>query len=159
MTYLVKAHGGGEPVLTSEQIQLEAYCSGIGKALLAHQAAAQREDYLAASPFIALTERTTTDPNRLRRLFERIRRQGFAVDDAELQSGLYCLAVPVMAAGAQVVAAVSISMRSDRPISLELLQPLQNCARRIGKRLGAANQPLVEHGPRKIGEAPTARKT
>ncbi|MDR3509218.1 MAG: IclR family transcriptional regulator [Caulobacteraceae bacterium] len=137
VTYLVKAHGGGQPVLTSEQSQLEAYCSGIGKALLAHQSAELQEAYLAAGPFVALTDRTTTDPDQLRRLFEQILAQGYAVDDAELQPGLYCLAVPVWAAGERVVAAVSISMRSDAPVSLTLLDPLKDCARRLGRRIGA----------------------
>lgn len=138
VTYLVKAHSGGQPVLTSEQSQLEAYCSGIGKALLAHQSADQQEDYLAAGPFVALTERTTTDPEQMRRLFERIRKQGYAVDDAELQPGLYCLAVPVWAAGGQVAAAVSISTLAGAPVDLGLLDPLRDCARRLSKRLGVS---------------------
>ena len=138
VTYLVKARGGGQPVLTSEQSQLEAYCSGIGKALLAHQPIGQQTEYLAAGPFVALTERTTIDPDKLRTLFERIRAEGYAVDDAELQPGLYCLAVPVRAAGEQVVAAISISMLANAPVSLTLLDPLRRCASKVGKRIGSA---------------------
>lgn len=43
------------------------------------------------------------------------------------------LAVPVWAAGERVVA-VSISMRSDAPVSLMLLDPLKDCAHRLGRR-------------------------
>jgi DNA-binding IclR family transcriptional regulator len=136
VTYLVKAHGGGSPVLTRELIQLEAYCSGIGKVLLAHLDTPAREAYLAAGPFVALTARTTTEPEVLRGLLTRIRDQGFAVDDAELEDDLYCLAVPVTVSGGGVVAALSASIRSDRPADQRWLAPLRRCAEQIGGRLG-----------------------
>lgn len=137
VTYLVKEHGGGLPVLTRELIQLEAYCSGIGKVLLAHLDPVRQDAYLAAGPFVALTARTTTDPRTLRALLRRIRRQGYAVDNAELEDDLYCLAVPVVGAGGEVVAAVSASFRSAEPVDLAVLEPLRRCATRIGRRLGA----------------------
>lgn len=138
VTYLVKEHGGGAPVLTREHIQLEAYCSGIGKVLLAHMTPSAQDDYLAAGPFVALTARTTVDPGALRQKFEEIRARGYAVDDAELEEDLYCLAVPVYGPGAKVVCALSVSRHARAPVDLALLKPLRDCADRIGRRLGAA---------------------
>jgi IclR family transcriptional regulator, acetate operon repressor len=136
VTYLVKEHGGGAPVLTREMIQLEAYCSGIGKVLLAHLDDAAREAYLAAGPFVALTGKTMTDPDTLRTVLRRIRAQGYAVDDAELEDDLYCLAVPVRGPGGEVLAALSASSRSTTPIDLTLLDRLRACSTGVERRLG-----------------------
>ena len=54
VTYLVKAAGVTD-VLTQEGMQLEAYCSGIGKVLLAFLPLDEREQYLAGGPFVRLT--------------------------------------------------------------------------------------------------------
>ena len=137
VTYLVKEHGGGAPVLTREQYQLEAYCSGIGKLLLAHLSAGAQAEYLASGPFVALTSRTATDPEVLRRLLSEARGQGYAIDNAEVQEDLHCLAVPLFGVGGEVIAALSASFRSDGPVDLTLLGPLRQCAARIGRRLGA----------------------
>lgn len=114
VTYLIKE--GGEPGLfTREGIQLEAYCSGIGKVLLAHLPEKDQAEYLASGPFIALTPRTITDPAALRQAFDRIREEGYAVDDEEVVSGLTCLAVPVRTAAAPVTFAISVSGSGNRP--------------------------------------------
>ncbi len=139
VTYLVKEHGGGAPVLTRELFQLEAYCSGIGKVLLAYLSSDAQAEYLASGPFVALTSRTTTDPEVLQRLLKEARAQSYAVDNAELQDDLYCLAVPVPGPGEEVIAALSASFRSDGPVDLALLEPLRQCAGRIGRRLGATS--------------------
>lgn len=147
VTYLVKEHGGGPPVLTREMIQLEAYCSGIGKVLLAHLDDAARDAYLAAGPFVALTGKTTTDPDALRTVLGRIRAQGYAVDDAELEDDLYCLAVPVRGPGGEVLAALSASSRSNTPIDPALLGRLQTCAASVERRLGRPGDEARTGGP------------
>lgn len=137
VTYLVKEHGGGAPVLTRELFQLEAYCTGIGKILLAHLPAEAQAEYLASGPFVALTSRTTTDPDALRGVLKEARARGYAADNAELQDNLYCLAVPVSGPGGKVIAALSAAFCTDRPADLAVLGPLRHCAARIGRRLGA----------------------
>jgi IclR family transcriptional regulator, acetate operon repressor len=94
-------------------MQLEAYCSGIGKVLLAHLPKAACEDYLAAGPFVALTSRTIVDPDLLRAELANVRHQGFAVDNHEVAEDLRCIAVPLRRPDGEVVAAVSVSQLGD----------------------------------------------
>lgn len=135
VTYLVKERGGGPHLLTREMMQLEAYCSGIGKVLLAHLDDAAREAYLAAGPFVALTRNTMTDPAVLRAAFRSIREQGYAVDSAEVEDDLYCLAVPVHGPGGEVMAALSASSRENKPIDAGVLDRLRICASRIERNI------------------------
>lgn len=109
VTYLVKAGQAGEKLFTEEGKQLEAYCSGIGKVLLAHLPDADRERYLADGPFTALTERTIIDPGRLRIELATARERGFAVDDEEIAAGVRCVAVPVFWPDGGARAAISLT--------------------------------------------------
>jgi IclR family acetate operon transcriptional repressor len=81
----------------------------IGKVLLAHLPGPEQSRYLAAGPFVALTDRTITDPARLKAELGRIAGQGFAIDNEEVVTGLQCLAVPVRTGRGEVVAAISTS--------------------------------------------------
>jgi IclR family transcriptional regulator, acetate operon repressor len=136
VTYLVKEHGGGPDILTREMIQLEAYCSGIGKVLLAHLPEAEQEAYLATGPFVALTPNTMTDPPALRSAFQIIRRQGYAIDQAEVDENLFCLAAPVCGPDG-VLAALSVSLDTPERLNPVVLDQLRTCAARIGRRLGS----------------------
>jgi IclR family transcriptional regulator, acetate operon repressor len=109
VTYLVKTGQGSDALFTQVGMQLEAYCSGIGKVLLAHLPAAAQFRYLAAGPFIALTERTITDPEQLKAELEHVAAQGFAVDNEEVVGGLQCIAMPVRNSHGAVIAAISAS--------------------------------------------------
>lgn len=109
VTYLVKAGSNLDRLFTEEGKQLEAYCSGIGKVLLAHLPEADREQYLADGPFTALTERTITDPALLRVELEAARENGFAVDDEEIASSVHCVAVPVFWPDGIARAAISLT--------------------------------------------------
>lgn len=136
VTYVLKESGGGAPVLTREGAQLEAYASGVGKALLSRLPAAELEDYLASGPFIALTPATLTDPEALRADIAAAAERGYARDDAEVEPGLFCLAAPVVGADGTAVCAVSISQHAEAPLPTALLQPLMTCAARIAARFG-----------------------
>jgi IclR family transcriptional regulator, acetate operon repressor len=138
VTYLVKSGQSAGDLFTKVGMQLEAYCSGIGKVLLANLPAQAQAEYLANGPFIALTHRTITDPVLLKAALEQAAAKGFAVDDEEVVTGLQCVAVPVCNAHGKVVAAISASRaaRRDGKRWWEKSLPLmQDAAREIGKRL------------------------
>ena len=80
VTYRIKTGQGAGNLFTRVGMQLEAYCSGIGKMLLAHLPEEQQRAYLAGGPFPALTAKTITQPEALAQELERIRAQGFALD-------------------------------------------------------------------------------
>ncbi|MES2044701.1 IclR family transcriptional regulator [Sphingomonas turrisvirgatae] len=109
VTYRIKTGRGANALFTRIGMQLEAYCSGMGKVLLAHLPDAERDIYLAGGPFVPLTKRTIVDPGLLRAELEAVRVQGFAVDDEEIVPGLRCMAVPLRRADGRVLAAISVS--------------------------------------------------
>lgn len=109
VTYRIKTGRGSANLFTKVGMQMEAYCSAIGKVLLASLPDDELAAYLATGPFIPLTERTIVDPVRLRHELAGVQAAGFALDDAEAAEGLYCLAVPLRARDGRVQAAVSVS--------------------------------------------------
>lgn len=138
VTYLLKAGRLAGTVFTREGTQLEAYCTGIGKVLLAALPDTAREEYLRTGPFIRLTQNTLTDPQVLRSALQIIAAQGFATDNAEMDVDLLCLAVPVRVGNGEVVAALSISTRVNRnPGSSPLahLETLRRAANVLRHRL------------------------
>ncbi len=136
VTYLVKEHGGGMAILTQEMNQLEGYGSALGKVLLAHLDGSAQDAYLAGGPFVPLTTNTITDPGALRESFQIIRQQGYAFDNAEVDAGLYCLAVPVPGPDGNVHCAISLSCHSQEPIGLTMLPHMQHCVASIRENLG-----------------------
>lgn len=109
VTYRVKTGSGAADLFTKVGMQLEAYCSAIGKVLLAYVSPTQRQGYLSAGPFPALTPRTITDPVKLATELASVQQQGFALDDEEVSQGLVCVAVPVRTGGGEAIAAISVS--------------------------------------------------
>jgi IclR family acetate operon transcriptional repressor len=141
VTYLVKTTGraaGSMPMFTREDTQLEAYCTGIGKMLLAYLPESAQQAYVAAGPFVALTSRTITDPAQLLAAFKLIRKRGCSIDDGEMADDLYCIAVPLRY-GRQATAAVSLAFprtsARSHPFKASLLQ-LNACVADIRRRLG-----------------------
>lgn len=138
VTYLVKSGPSAGDLFTKVGMQLEAYCSGIGKVLLAHLPEDARSEYLRAGPFIALTERTITDPDLLGIELAQVAGQGYAIDDEEVVPGLQCIAVPVRNGEGTVIAAISASRATQtdhRRWQAKHLPHLQAAAQEIGMRL------------------------
>lgn len=86
-----------------------ALATSMGRVLLADADAA---DALLAEPVAALTPSTRTDPAELRAELDRVRAQGWALVDGELETGLRSIAAPVHGRAGEIVAAVNISMGS-----------------------------------------------
>jgi DNA-binding IclR family transcriptional regulator len=85
-----------------------AHCTGLGKALLAHQPKRER-DLLLAQPLIAATRHSITDPVRLREELALIVDRGAAYDHEEARLGLACVAAPVLDTRRRAIAALSLS--------------------------------------------------
>ena len=114
VTYRIKTGRGAKDLFTRTGLQLEAYCSGIGKVLLANLPEAERRGYLSAGPFVALTQHTITDPAGLAVVLDQVRLHGFASDQGEIAEDLQCLAVPIHTPDGRVPAAISVSRLTIR---------------------------------------------
>ena len=94
--------------------RIPLYCTAIGKVLLAHADAEERSAALRSMRLVALTPRTLTSRVALEAELEKVRRQGFAVDDEEHEHGIRCIGAPVFGHTGEVVAALSASWPSFR---------------------------------------------
>lgn len=131
VTYIVKERYGRGEVHSVENTQLEAYCTAIGKCLLAQLPSEHLELYLENGPFVPLTPATITDPAEIRAQLSQVRVQGWASEVEENLPGLMCLSVPIAAPEIGAWAAISISIVHPRPARQDLLDrlPLLQAAR------------------------------
>ncbi len=134
VTYLVK-EPIDFPLFTREGMELEAYCSGIGKLLLAYLPGEVLDQYLANGPFVALTPATIIVPEAIRDHLVQVRKQDFATDAEEVVEGLGCTAVPIRDVGGEVIAALSASASPPRPVTAPVLRRLRRCASEIERAL------------------------
>ena len=86
-----------------------AYCTGVGKAILAFLPEANLAQALAQQSFHRFTPGTLADPQALRAELAEIRARGHAYDREEHEPGIICCAVPVLDRRAQPIAAVSVT--------------------------------------------------
>jgi DNA-binding IclR family transcriptional regulator len=91
-----------------------AYCTALGKAILAFLPEEEVDGYLKTVDFQPLAPNTITSAAKMRSALEKIRRNGFAVDDEELSIGLRCVAAPVFDYTGRSSYAISISGPSHR---------------------------------------------
>lgn len=119
--------------------RLPAYCTGVGKAMLAFKPEAKLAALLDRAELQPHTANTITDRGALHAQLQEIRRTGYALDDGELIEGLRCVAAPIRDHTGQVVAALSISGPSVRlkPEKIERLIPaVKQAAADISDQLG-----------------------
>jgi IclR family KDG regulon transcriptional repressor len=120
--------------------RVPAYCTAVGKAMLAHNASAAA--LTLAAPLRPWTARTVTDADALAAQLNDIRRYGLAQDDEEAQLGLRCIAVPVLARDGRPVAGLSVSV----PVGATDPQRYGPDLRRVGaeasRAVSAARIPL-----------------
>jgi IclR family transcriptional regulator, pca regulon regulatory protein len=112
-----------------------AYATSMGRVLLAALSDEELDAYLARAEIRPLTPRALATPEALRSELTRIRAQGWALVDQELEEGLRSVAAPVRDRAGRVVAAVNVSAHASRAstetVKHDLLPPLLDTAARI----------------------------
>ncbi|MFN3698842.1 MAG: IclR family transcriptional regulator [Dictyoglomus sp.] len=108
--YIDKVEGPGTlPMMSRVGMRMPLYSTSFGKILLAYSSESYIEDYLKKVPLIPRTEKTITDPLKLREELKKVKRQGYAFDEEENERGIKCIGAPIFDFSGNVVAAVSIS--------------------------------------------------
>jgi len=119
--------------------RLPAYCTSMGRVLLAGLPADVSRQRVSAAPRQALTARTLTDPDELERAVDTVRAQGWCLVDQELEEGLVSLAAPIVDRGGRTIAALNISGQANRtPPALlreQFLPRLRDAARQVSQLL------------------------
>lgn len=90
--------------------RLPAFCTSMGRVLLAALPEAEVQLRLAIRPLLARTALTVTDPATLFARIDDVRKQGFAIIDQEVELGLRSIAVPIMDTRGKVVAALNLGL-------------------------------------------------
>jgi IclR family pca regulon transcriptional regulator len=120
--------------------KLPAYCTSMGKVLLANLPPVELEERLAQMDLAKRGPHTITARAELREELDRVRIEGVAVNNEELAYGLRSIAVAVRAANGNAVAAINLAVHSSL-VSMECLilglgPALTGTARHISARLG-----------------------
>ncbi len=119
--------------------RLPAYCSAMGRVLLAGLPVEEARCRVEAMARPALTRRTVVETAQLLELLERCRELGWAGNEGELEIDVRSMAVPVRGRDGQVIAAMSIAVRFERMDVAEFrdafLAPLMRARRTLETRL------------------------
>lgn len=99
-----------------------AYATSLGRILLAQQPAARLDEYLAATELQRFTDKTITDPARLRNIMQQARNNDYATIQDELDYGIVSVAVPIRCGGPEVIAAINCSTATTRVDASEMLE-------------------------------------
>jgi IclR family pca regulon transcriptional regulator len=129
-------------VAISVGTRFPAYATSMGRVLLAGLPDEEVAAALSRADLRRLTARTTTSRQALHEEIARVRRQGYAIVDEELEAGLRSVAVPIDDAAGKVTAAVNLSVQASRTsvadLRRRLLPPLREAAAAIERDLGAS---------------------
>ncbi len=91
-----------------------AYCTGVGKAMLAFLEPDALARALSMQAFHRFTDHTITGPKALRDELTQIRAQGYSHDREEHEPGIICVAVPIIAASGRVLGGLSVTTSTER---------------------------------------------
>ena len=94
--------------------RLPAYCTSMGRVLLADLPDDAASRCLKTAPPRALTRHTVTEPDALRQKIAQTRKQGWCLVNQELEEGLIALAAPIRNGQGRTVAALNISGQANR---------------------------------------------
>ena len=129
-------------VAISVGTRFPAYATSMGRVLLAARSEQWLDGYFASAKLRRLTTHTIAEPDALRAELARVREQGWALVDQELEEGLRSIAAPIRDRHGRVIAAMNVSASASRrsidEIVTSLLNPLLETARRIEDDLASA---------------------
>lgn len=115
--------------------RLPAYCTSMGRVLLAGLSEDELDAVLRKTPFTAYTDTTCTSVSGIKRIIAECRIQGYALTSQELDRGLVSVAAPIISRTKHTIAAINVSGRSSvysaEGFRDRFLPPLLEAARQI----------------------------
>lgn len=106
------------------------YCTGIGKSILAFSPKHKIDRIISQQSFFKYTENTISSADELLRELEDIRKTGFSFDREEHETGIVCIAIPILSKAGEAIAGISITL-STKDYSLkdlEVFKPMLSAA-------------------------------
>ena len=111
-----------------------AYCTGVGKVMLAFTREPELQRLIAQQSFHGFTSETLTTPDALMEELDNIVARGYGFDREEHEPGIICIAVPILTEKGRPLGAISVTSTTQRQTlaKLEKLAPmLQDTAEKI----------------------------
>lgn len=114
------------------------YCTGLGKAFLTFLPEEERDRIINRIQFLPITENTITDREKLYQQIREFKRMGYAVDNEEIEVGLWCASAPVFNNQGRMEAAVSVSGPTARMKSNQqmIVDSLLAATRELSEKMG-----------------------
>lgn len=134
-----------------------AYCTGVGKAMLAFLPADRLARLIPQMSFHRYTDGTLTTPAALLRELADIRRAGHAFDREEHEPGIICVAAPIRSSQGRVIGALSLTSSTDRttlPALAAAAARVKATAARISAEAESWRFPEDQDRPRPTRTAP-----
>jgi IclR family transcriptional regulator, KDG regulon repressor len=120
--------------------RLPAYCTASGKVHMACMTDEELDELITKMDFVQHTSTTISSPETMRAELAKVREQGYALDDEEMDLGVRCIAAPIRDYTRRIVGAISISgptMRvSNARIESELVPLVLKASEELSTRLG-----------------------
>lgn len=115
-----------------------AYCSALGKAMLAWHAEEEWKKMLGTD-LVSYTPQTITSTEDLKKEFKKIKEKGYSVDNEEYIPGITCIAAPILNQDGKPIAAISAagpSMRISGEKIVQIGERIRRCAAEISFHYG-----------------------
>lgn len=120
--------------------KLPAYCTSMGRVLLAHIPEERAVELLKRSRLIQYTQKTVVEIPKLLSILEQVRIKGYAINDGELALELRSVAAPIKDRDGKVVAAINMAVRASEysleKMENELSKIVMGLANKISQSLG-----------------------
>lgn len=126
------------PVNLQIGARLPAYLTSMGRVLLANLPEAQLETFLANAPFEKLTPYTLSSAEHLRAEIKRVRAQGYAIVDQELELGLRTVSVPVYDRHRHVSFALNVATHASKVSMKRAEEEFVTLLQQISREITAA---------------------
>jgi DNA-binding IclR family transcriptional regulator len=140
IVYLEKISGSDFSIVSS-QIGHRApmHCTGVGKVQLAYLSEEYLERYVFSKPMKKYTKNTIVTKEDLLKELEKLRQNGYVLDDEEIEIGLRCVAVPILGQGSNILAGISVSAptgrMSDEKVDC-ISKELKEISKKLSKQMG-----------------------
>jgi DNA-binding IclR family transcriptional regulator len=123
--------------------RVPAYCTSVGKAILAELPEAEVDSIIRRSGLKRITPNTITTPSALKEELRKIRAKGYSIDDEENEEGVRCVGAVVRDYSGRPAAAISVSgpaFRVTKANVAEIAKSVTQAATALSRELGHVAQ-------------------
>ncbi len=136
----VNHHPGALKCSSFIGLRTDLYSTASGKVLLAFLERGAQQEIMANLELLKLTDYTITDKSSLAQELELTKARGYGLDLQEHTLGLQCIAVPILNANSQCIAAISVScptaVVSPDELVTSVVDVLSDTGQKISKTMG-----------------------